>query len=119
GAFLRKGFAPGDEIAFRIAAATIEGLSPLGTALHYFALRAVRARNSNGFLLGVFALRIIAAGDEFAKPSVLLRQIAAALRAFLVERHIRFFLPPSNAFGGFAVRIAGTGVERTEAALLE
>src|SRR5579864_6757239 len=46
-AFLRQRFAPGDEVAFRIAAATIECLAAFGAALHHFALRAVRTRHAN------------------------------------------------------------------------
>src|ERR1700678_1700415 len=119
GALLLNGLAPGHEVAFGIAVAAEERLALLGTPLHHFAFRAIGAGNTDGLLLDVLAFRIRAAGREFAEAPVLQHQIAAALRALLVKRRIRFLLRPADLLGGFAIRVSGAGIKLSEAALLQ
>src|SRR5262249_48010345 len=118
GALFRNRLAPRNEVAVRVAAAAVKRLAALRAPLYYFAFRTVRAGNSDGLLLHVLALRLIAACGELSEAAVLQHQIVAALRAFLFQRHIGFLLLSADSLGGLAIRISGTGVELAESALL-
>src|ERR1700686_5452353 len=104
---LGDGFAPRHEVAFRIPAAAIEGFATFGAPLHHFALRAIRTGHADSLLLDEFALRIIAARRELAEAPVLHHQIVAALRALLIQWHVRLLLFCADLLGGLAVRISG------------
>src|SRR4051794_22745358 len=117
-ALLRNRPAPSHEIAVGVTAAPVEGRPALGPSFNYFALRAVRARHSDGFLLYVFALRVVAAGHELPVTPVFLYQVAVATRALLFERHI-FALFAADLFSRLAIRVAGAGVKLPKATLLE
>src|SRR5437773_3452837 len=119
GAFFRYRLAPGDEIAVRVAAAAVKSLTALGAPLDNFAFRTLRTLHSHGLLLDVLAGRVIAAGGELAETAELRHHIAAALRAFFIQRHVGLSLDASNGPGGLAIRITGAGEKLSEAALLQ
>src|SRR5208283_5395790 len=107
-------------IAIGITAAPVERLAALRAPLHHFALRAIRTSHANRFLFDELAGRVVAAGRKLAESPLLQQQIVAALRALLVQRHIRLFLLSGpDALRRLAIRISRTRVERPEAALLQ
>ena len=116
-ALLGHGLAPGDERAIGVAVAAVERLALLGAALDDLALRALRALHADGLLLDVLAGGVVAARGELAEPAVLHDQVAVALRALLIQRHV-LRLRPADLLGGLAIRVFRTREEGAEAALL-
>src|SRR5436190_11885222 len=76
-ALLRNRLAPRYEITIGISIAAVERLAALRASLHDFTFGAFRALHADGFLLDVFARRIIAARGEFAITAMLHDQVIA------------------------------------------
>src|SRR5262245_55788102 len=117
----------GGELALGIALAAIEAAPPAALALDHRALAALRAGHPDLLgllLLDVLAIGIVGAGDEGAEATPPPHQVAAALRAFLVDRGEFLDLEPAlgaayQALGGLALGVVRAGQERPEATLLD
>jgi hypothetical protein len=59
--------------------------------------------HTDGFLLHILALGIVAASCEFAVAAGLQYQVIAALGALLIERLVRFLLLAADGLGDLAV----------------
>src|SRR5262249_28018455 len=120
GAFGGNGAIPGYEIAVGVADTAVESLAAAGAALGQLASAAfLWAGNTDGLLLDVLALGVIAARGEFAEAAVLDDHVVAALRTLFLERDIGFFLLAAHGLGSLAIRVAGAGVELAEAPFLQ
>src|SRR5699024_11083606 len=88
GAWRLDRLVPGDEVAFRIAFATVELAALLGAALHYLALLALGAIYTNACeqRLGVAAIRESATGHELTEAAKLDHHRASALLTDLIGR---------------------------------
>src|SRR5262245_42243965 len=112
-------FVPKYEIAFGIFQTAVKHLSAFGPALDKLtAATRSWAWNADGFRFDVFALRIIAARNEFTESTFLQHHLGlSALRACFIEHDIGLFrrLGTGGKFAcGFAFRITGARKELSE-----
>src|SRR5712692_161964 len=78
---------PINDFALRIFRTAVEGFAALRLLDQQFALASgPRTRDARRLTLDVFALRIVRAGNEFAKAPETLYQLRAVNRALLVDR---------------------------------
>src|SRR6267378_2513126 len=79
-------FVPIDDFAFRVLSAAVENLASLRSLDDDFAFAAgTRTGDASRFAFDVLALRIIRAGDEFAKSPLTFHQLGVINRALFVQ----------------------------------
>src|SRR5438270_14084238 len=108
------------KVAVRIVRASIESVAATARFLfHQLAIRALRALYTDEILLDVLAIRIAAAGYEFAVASMAQHHIAIALGAKFFQRNIRHALALIKPPRGLAIRISGASHELAKASTLQ
>src|SRR5207253_11219512 len=120
----RNGLVPQDEITVRILQAPVEDFSSFGAAFDEFAATTgFRTCDTNRFRFDVFALRIVAAGSEFAEAAFLDGEFRlAAFRTGFVKNDIGFlrrFRPCGDFASRLAFRITRAGQELSESTALQ
>src|ERR1700683_5424975 len=114
------------EVAIRVAAATVENPSPPAAlrcpAPDKFPLVALRAFDTQCDWPRVFALRIVLAPDEIAKPTRATQQHATVGGALFIQNHVglqRLLGARRQTPRRFAIRVARAGKKRPEAPALD
>src|SRR3984885_8562478 len=123
---LGNGLMRSREVAIRVAAATVEDPSP-PTALRCpapdkFPFVALWAFNAQCDWPRVFALRIVLAADEIAKPTRATQQHATVGGAFFIQNHVglqRLLGACRQTPRRFAIRVSGARKKRPEAPALD
>ena len=114
-------FVPIDDFTLGVLGAAVENLAALGSLDDDFALTTgTRTSDPGSLAFDVFALRIIRAGDEFAKPSLTFHQLSVINRALFIQhfRRRRDLAAPGNLADVATVGITRTAIKRAKPAAL-